>query len=44
MKETGSYLLDVLTWDVVEGVGMGVPGPVDQDGTGFRTRSRDFCS
>lgn len=25
-----------LTWDVVEGVGMGVPGPVDQDGTVMR--------
>lgn len=25
-----------LSWDVVEGVGMGVPGPVDQDGTVMR--------
>ena len=25
-----------LTWDAVEGVGMGVPGPVDQDGTVLR--------
>lgn len=25
-----------LTWDVVEGVGMGVPGPVGQDGTVMR--------
>ena len=25
-----------LTWDVVEGVGMGGPGPVDQDGTVLR--------
>ena len=25
-----------LTWDAVEGVGMGVPGPVDQDGTVMR--------
>lgn len=25
-----------LTWDAVEGVGLGVPGPVDQDGTVMR--------